>query len=260
MKPKAAFTLVELLAVIGVVGILSALVMVAVGESRFSAMKAESASNIRQLATAAELYASEHGAYPPWGNLANNIRWHGKRSYEGFTGRDGYLSPYLAGGEVRFCPVLRALLGDDPQGFDLGAGGYGYNSAYVGRNPRAPGGGYGQGSPRAYVTNPTQTVLFTSTAIATGEQLSETDETVPPRVVRSGGLGESHTPTTHFRFRGKALVAWADGHVTLESPNDAIDNGQNPYNGDNDEFSIGWFGPEEYNGFWNPRYSYGQAY
>jgi len=253
-----AFTLVELLTVIAIVGVLASLLMVVIDEVRFHAHKAESMSNIRQLATAAELYASEHGHYAPRADQTDEVRWHGRMRHGKFTGQDGFLSPYLAGGEVRFCPVLKNIIGDDDSGFDLGAGGYGYNAAYVGGNPRAlPQSGtpsWAQGSPKAYISHPATTVLFTSTAIAYGDTLAETDHSVPLRSVYRSGLGGPMTPTTHFRFRAKALVAWADGHVTLEEPNDQIDGHHNVYGGDNAAHFLGWFGPPEWNGYWNPRY------
>lgn len=72
---RAGFTLVELLAVIAIVGILAAIIIPAVGSMRVRAKQAHSVNNLRQLGGAALLYASEHkGEYPEGG--FPRISWH----------------------------------------------------------------------------------------------------------------------------------------------------------------------------------------
>jgi prepilin-type processing-associated H-X9-DG protein len=58
-------------------------------------------------------------------------------------------------------------------------------------------------------------------------------------------------PSTHFRHNDHANVAWCDGHVTTESWSKL--GGQNRYNGDSGKWRIGWFGPQDENGWWNPQ-------
>jgi prepilin-type processing-associated H-X9-DG protein/prepilin-type N-terminal cleavage/methylation domain-containing protein len=61
----AAFTLIELLTVIAVIGVLAAILIPAVGKVRERAHQAQCVSNLRQLAVAATMYASDHrGNYP----------------------------------------------------------------------------------------------------------------------------------------------------------------------------------------------------
>ena len=66
-----AFTLVELLAVIAIVGILAAIIIPVVGMMRESARATQCASNLRQLQTAASLWIADHGNQMPdarqWG-------------------------------------------------------------------------------------------------------------------------------------------------------------------------------------------------
>jgi len=50
------FTLIELLTVIAIVGILSAILIPVVGKMRTSALRSESASNLRQVFSACQLY------------------------------------------------------------------------------------------------------------------------------------------------------------------------------------------------------------
>jgi len=269
------FTLVELLFVMAIVGLLLGITIPGVRMALYHADKTKSVSNIRQLAVANNLYAAEHGHYAPWGNLQNNVRWHSARTANGFDARGGYLSPYLAEeGEVLRCPVFDKW-DSSPGGesFDEGAGGYGYNAAYLGGRPSllgrsAPAGGsrgsyvpwWTVGNPVNQVPRASEVVMFASTAIARGGGLVETDEAAPYRSLTPGGLGQRMTPTVHFRFKGDALVAWADGRVSLEPPNEEVANDWSVYGENNEEYRLGWFGPMEWNGYWNPRFRDRRAY
>lgn len=267
MKNRNAFTLIELLAVIAIIGLLAGLLIPLVNNVRDKALEIKSASNLRQLATANLAYLADHGTFAPNADRYDRTHWHGRRNGGTFDGSGGYLSPYLDEGGVRMCPVLEDWL-DDSEGasFDEGTGGYGYNATYIGGRPDRINYRYPRGTPRnemkrwiemgnipGNVPNPSQTVMFTSTAIVRGGGIVETGNSVPYRHLSRSGLGQHATPTVHFRFNGRAAVAWADGHVTFEEPNNAS-NDHNVYGGDNDEFNLGWFGPTEWNGYWNPRY------
>lgn len=62
---RRAFTLVELLTVIAIVGVLAALIFAGVGAARQSAQRAGGVSSLRQIGAAIELYAQEHDARLP---------------------------------------------------------------------------------------------------------------------------------------------------------------------------------------------------
>src|SRR5687768_11895079 len=67
--PPAAvgFTLVELLVVIGIIGVLVGMLLPALGAARRTALQAKSLSNVRQLLTAYTQYHTEGRGALPWG-------------------------------------------------------------------------------------------------------------------------------------------------------------------------------------------------
>jgi type II secretory pathway pseudopilin PulG len=63
-RRAAAFTLVELLVVIGIIAVLIALLLPALRKARQAAINTQCASQLRQLATACELYLGDRRVYP----------------------------------------------------------------------------------------------------------------------------------------------------------------------------------------------------
>jgi prepilin-type N-terminal cleavage/methylation domain-containing protein len=79
MRNRTAFTLVELLVVIGIIALLISILLPALGRARESAVRVSCLSNLRQLATAAAAYQAENGGRFPYqradwwnGNPAGN--------------------------------------------------------------------------------------------------------------------------------------------------------------------------------------------
>jgi len=256
---RQAFTLVECLVVVAIVIVLAALGAAGIMRFKEHAYATQSIANLRQLAAANATFASDHGHYAPADDRWNNRRWHGARAGAGapFDPTGGFLAEYLGRSRrVTACPLFTGML-EGARSFEDGTGGYGYNAAYVGG---LPGGQWNPDGTRrserpSRILDPAATVMFTTTAYARNNGLQEYPYCEPPFWdFGNGPSGHRPSPTVHFRFNGKALVAWCDGHVTMESPADRPE-GTNPHGGHASQHNLGWFGPDDQNGYWNPRRS-----
>ncbi|HUV38458.1 MAG TPA: H-X9-DG-CTERM domain-containing protein [Planctomycetota bacterium] len=212
----SAFTLIELLVVMAVIGALTAILLPALAGARQHAQSAECMSNLRQLTQASMLYARDHdGFYPAssWDLMTTNLhRWHGvrERQNEPFDFKRSALHHYLEVDRVKACPNFEEYL----TGFEAGCGGYGYNDDYVGS---------GRGDPtdlhpdrpacQGRIRDPSNTILFADCAFLQGGKLIEYSFVTEPRFEV---WGVDSVPSIHFRHRGRANVAWCDGHVTSE--------------------------------------------
>lgn len=109
--PRRAFTLVELLVILGIIAILLAILLPSLSKARKQAQTAACLSNQRQLVAACVMYANEHngllpftgfydGPYPTWlyGNIQTML---GKQDEV----QKGQLWPYLKVTGVYHCPA-----------------------------------------------------------------------------------------------------------------------------------------------------------
>ncbi|MDR1279663.1 MAG: prepilin-type N-terminal cleavage/methylation domain-containing protein [Opitutaceae bacterium] len=115
MKTNHAFTLVELLTVIAIIGILAAIIIPTAGKVRETAKKAACASNVRQTGMALLLFADENKGFGPRGNAISKISVGG--AYYNF----GELLPYLGfarpanGNDLKIIPPVLRCPGANPQ-------------------------------------------------------------------------------------------------------------------------------------------------
>ncbi len=252
-----AFTLVELLVVIGLIAVLAAVLLPILHAAKVSSYAARSTNSLRQLVAANITYSAEKGFYVPADNRRNNRRWHGGRTSpkEPFDPARGFLAEYLGKSRaVTPDPFFSDML-KDGKTFEEGTGGYGYNASYVGGTPEwgwNPDGTRQSAVPAA-IERPATTMMFATSAYARENGVQEYPYAEPPFWdFGDGPVAHRPSPTVHFRYNGRALVGWCDGHVSSEERVVRAD-GENPHSGNAEAQNLGWFGSDEENGFWNPR-------
>jgi prepilin-type N-terminal cleavage/methylation domain-containing protein/prepilin-type processing-associated H-X9-DG protein len=213
------FTLIELLVVIALIGILSAMLLPALGRAKSAAQRADCVSNLRQLGLGTQMYADENGncgfKYSSGNTNGGTLYWFGW--IEGMTAGEGHrafdlstgaLFPYLRGGEVRLCP---APAWNSPQFKLKGTNvifSYGANLALF---PAAakPAVNFNR------VTHPADTAFFADAA-----QVNTFQAPASPGnpMFEEFYYVNATEATAHFRHAQSANVTLADGHVDREKP------------------------------------------
>jgi prepilin-type N-terminal cleavage/methylation domain-containing protein len=87
-RKSPGFTLVELLAVIAIIGILTGIIMVNIGGLRAKARDARRKADLSQIQNALELYYAEHDLYPVVEIWSGVCPWFGSHST---SGADAYI-------------------------------------------------------------------------------------------------------------------------------------------------------------------------
>lgn len=207
---RPAFTLVELLVVLAVVAVLTALLLPVILAARAASSRAIGAHSLQCLATAGNLYLSEHNQqfwpysqFPVDGGTMWWFGWESNASRfstpEGQRTLDltrGPLGPYaIAAGGVKTDPMFLTYSPRLKPKYKDGNYGYGYNTLLAGRNALAFG-------------HPGDIVMFATCAQVNTFQAPASGGN--PMVEEFYEVNDRET-TVHFRDGGRAMVVCLDG-------------------------------------------------
>lgn len=207
-----AFTLVEMLVVMGMMSVLAMLTTGAISAAREATNQSKCASNLRMMATAAIAYADEHHGEFPWGSRHANGEsacWDFITSKEG-TVRPGEMWNGYGINSVMQCP---SYLGGNANWKNNPYTGYNYNCSFIGKV-------YGDSGKRktparlSQIQEPSRTALFGDGQYSGG---ANKFMRAPKRDVDYDGSNKSLrlAGTQGFRHRGKTNMAFCDGHVEV---------------------------------------------
>jgi len=132
MKNRTAFTLVELLAVIAIIGILIALLLPAVQNARESGRRASCSNKLKQIALACRLHASAKGTFPA-AFSSTNFSSVPASTYAGACG-GAYITNFSNDQSPSWTIAILPFLGDQPRfdSFRPWGSGNGYDGVYGG--------------------------------------------------------------------------------------------------------------------------------
>jgi prepilin-type processing-associated H-X9-DG protein/prepilin-type N-terminal cleavage/methylation domain-containing protein len=234
-QKNSAFTLVELLTVIAIIGILAAFLLAAVAQAKGRALRIQCANNVRQLGLALQGFATDNHVYPLFLNIGSrngnypehNASWVAALQHSELSTTTNRISSgvYLSQG-VWKCPAVFK-----PHSFPQGRGylSYGYNaygmSAQTDTNALGIGGHYIWDFPKnsRWPAPPVNESEITSPSemMAIGDGFEGDDGIIRDGVFalwRTYGFQDylGSTKRSYARHQGKANVVFCDGHV--ESP------------------------------------------
>lgn len=254
---RSAFTLVELLVVIGIISVLIGILLPSLAVARSAARSVASLSNLRQVGIGLLAYRNENkGFYPRHSSPSSKVprtRW-ADDIYQYVQSTEVYMSPNLDEDERArmnkpFAHTVDQTTGAAIPGQTAYFGGYGYNFQYLG-NARTPGGVPAYFANASRIKAASQTICLADTHGSKNGTSSWTSEGVyvvdPPLMsVELGSRGSRkispmpgagnysyaggndgdplYRSTPAERNRGKVNVMFCDGHaepMTLKQMDD----------------------------------------
>lgn len=229
IRSVKAFTLVELVVVVSIIGLVMAMMLPALGRARGQAKAVICASNVRQLGIAWTCYAGDYDGFAmPGAETSKNTYWWGKVLPDGIDHKEGFIQPYLKSGlkegGVYECPAqcfgsygLQGKPATEPDDKKWITSTYGYNGYYL----SPPQSGWPDTEDRPWqktvtIKGPDKVFAFADTLIEWPglKQPLNTFLLDPPDLYNkdTGYWFKNSCPTTCFRHNDKTNVVFVDGH------------------------------------------------
>jgi len=208
LSARAAFTLVELLVVIAVLGILAATLIPVISVGRDKAEVSQSISRLKNIHVAIQLYGNDNGGRFPTSGVGDDVdspagkRWSVKIAdyipeFEGWRDRGGV--SYIYGTEILRCPTVPP--GDGAKGI------YGYNRNFATELTEEGA----RKLTRSSLSNPSRLPLFASPGASSGLLMGTTGPHPSARDYGYSGPTANNGPSpNHGR---NCIFLFADGHV-----------------------------------------------
>ena len=225
---KRGFTLLELLLVTGLIGLLSLLLLPALGRGIDASRKAACSGNLRQMYAAYNLYLQDHdGRFFPWRqDEPGGVQWYW--GFETAGGREGsrkldrtraLLAPYLGVRTVETCPSFPYGSTAFKRKYETASYGYGINVYLLSDSPEARRSGvqtwYGLAQPGQMLIwgDAAQINMFQAPATPRNPMLEEWYYLASR---------DNELPTYHFRHDTSIQMVFGDGGVRSRSPHQLL--------------------------------------
>lgn len=210
-RRRPAFTLVELLVVIGIISVLIALLLPALNRAREQAKGVKCLSNLRQLAQAAFMYAGQNQGFFPISRNSMIEEWDFTQTGSAIV--PGILWQGQTNLAVTQCPSYEIPSTTKSDPFT----GYNYNTSYI-------GGGFGEVTPlgNPHVRPAKLGTIHRSAEVALfgdGQYTGGTNKYMrAPVLMSKSDIGDGASLATRaagtqgFRHLGRTNVCYCDGH------------------------------------------------